>query len=282
MIWWVLSTFLLSFSNIFRKKAMGFKTNIGSFGFMFLGISWWTSVFFVFLLLWKVNFDVFTLKYVSFTILLSALRITSTLISQYVYKREKISDIAPYENLNKILSIIISFFIFWDVSIISLCIAILVVVIIFLSSYDFKKKYIPKTIQIFSVNQIIISISTIILWYILLSISAIEYFMIEKVVAFIMLFTIIIISKDLFKFKDLDRKFLQTRLTAALLWSISYMMSLYIISEFGVTINILLSFIFLIFILTFSYLLLWDKPTKKSIIVSIVVVILVWLWFYFK
>ena len=282
MIWWVLSTFLLSFSNIFRKKAMGFKTNIGSFGFMFLGISWWTSVFFVFLLLWKVNFDVFTLKYVSFTILLSALRISSTLISQYVYKREKISDIAPYENLNKILSIIISFFIFWDVSIISLCIAILVVVIIFLSSYDFKKKYIPKTIQIFSVNQIIISISTIILWYILLSISAIEYFMIEKVVAFIMLFTIIIISKDLFKFKDLDRKFLQTRLTAALLWSISYMMSLYIISEFGVTINILLSFIFLIFILTFSYLLLWDKPTKKSIIVSIVVVILVWLWFYFK
>ena len=282
MIWGILSTFFLSFSTIFRKKAMNFKILIGDFWFMFLWMTWWITLFTIFLLSGKLNLGVFTLKYILLTITIGCLRIASTLISQYVYKREKISLLAPYENLNKILSIIISFFLFWDVSVISLCIALLVVGIIFISSYNFKEKYIPKTIQIFSLNQVIISINTIIIWYMLLNISALDFFMIDKVFTVAILFTIIVINKDIFKIKSLDRKFLQTRITASVLGALAYILSLYVISEFWVTINILLSFIFLIFILTFSYLLLWDKPTKKSIIVSVVVVILVWLWFYFK
>lgn len=249
---------------------------------MFLGMTWWTILFFILMFLGKLNTDIFTIKYIFLSIVLWCLRILSTLISQYVYKREKISLIAPYENLNKILSIIISFFLFGDVSTISLCIALLVVWIIFVSSYDFKNKHIPKTIQVFSLSQIIISINTIIVWYILLNISAVDFFMIDQVFTVSILFLIILFNKDLLKMKSLDKKFLGTRISASILWALSYILSLYVISEFWVTINILLSFIFLIFILTFSYLILWDRPSKKSILVSIVVVVLVGLWFYFK
>lgn len=282
MIWWVLSTFFAGFATIFRKKSMWFKTDIKDLWFMFLWITWPTLLLIILIVLWYINIEVFTFKYVWLSVIMVISWVCSTLISQYVYKREKISLIAPYENLNKILSIILSFFLFWDVSVTSLCIAILVVWIIFVSSYDFKTNYIPKTIQIYAINQVLISINTIILWYILLQISAIEFFMIDKTVAFIILFALIIINKDLFKIRKLEKKFLQTRILASLLWVSSYILSLYIISEFGVTINILLSFIYLIFILCLSYFILWDKPTKKSIIVSIVIVMLVWLWFYFK
>lgn len=282
MIWWIFSTFLLSISNIFRKKAMVFKIQISAFWFMFFWILWWSTIFLILTALGKLNTEIFTVKYVWLTILISCIYISSTLISQYVYKREKISLLAPYENLNKILSIIIAFFLFGDVSVTSLCIALLVVVIIFCSSYNFKEKYIPKTIQIFGINQLLISINTIILWYVLLNISAIDFYMIEKIVAFTILFSIIFFNKDLFKMKTLSKWFLQTRITASLIWSLSYILSLYVISEFWITINILLSFIYLIFVLTLSYFILWDTPTKKSILVSILVVALVSLWFYFK
>ena len=282
MIWWVLSTFLLSFSTIFRKKAMMFKTSLGDFWFMLLGMTWGTVIFLILICIGKLNLEVFTIKYIALTAIMWILRICSTLISQHVYKKEKISLLAPYENLNKILSIIISFFLFWDVSVISLCIALLVVIIIFTSSYDFKNKYIPKSIQLFSLNQIIISINTLILWYVLLTISALDFFILDKIIVLPILFILVIWSKDISNFRSLEKRFIQTRIAAAIFGSIAFILSLYVISEFWVTINILLSFIFLIFILTFSYFLLWDKPTKKSIIVSIVVVILVWLWFYFK
>ena len=282
MIWWVLSTFLLSFSTIFRKKAMALDAKIGSLWFMFFGIIWWTIIWTFLILTWRLNTEIFTLKYIVLTATIGVLRICSTLISQYVYTREKISLIAPYENLNKILSIILAFFIFWDVSVVSLSIAILVVLIIFFSSYDFKQRHIPKTIQLFSINQVIISINTLIVWYILLNLSAMDFFILDKIIIFIILFSLIILNWDLFRFRKLEKKFVQTRMTASILWSIAYILSLYIISEFGVTINILLSFIYLIFILCLSYFILWDKPTKKSVTVSVVVVVLVWLWFYFK
>jgi len=61
-------------------------------------------------------------------------------------------------------------------------IAILVVAIIFGTSLDLKKMQIPKTIQIFSVNQLMISVNTILIGYLVLNISSMEYYVMENVI----------------------------------------------------------------------------------------------------
>ena len=282
MIWWILSTFFSSIATIFWKKSMMFQIKIWEYWFMLMGLTW-AILFIMWLIISdQANIEIFTLKNILISISISLLWVLSKIIWQYVYKREKISLIAPYENLNKILSIILAFFLFWDVSVISLCIAILVVIIIFCSSYNFKQKYIPKTIKLFSIHQVIVSWNAILIWYMLLQISAIDFYILERGIAILILIFIVILNKDIHNFKTLPKPFIKNRLTAATFGTSWYLISLYIISEFWITINILLSFIYLIFILSLSYIMLWDKPTKKSAIVSTVVVALVWLWFYFK
>ena len=282
MIWWVLSTFLAGFSTIFRKKSMTFETGLWKFGFMFLGRIGAILYIIYFLLWWDIWSEIVTVKNVSLVTLICLFWTGAAVISQYVYKVEKISLIAPYENLNKILSIIFSFFIFSDVSFISLSIAIFVVAIIFISSFDFKNKKIPKTIQIFSLNQFLLSINTILIGYLLLQVSAVEYFVLENIIGIFLLLLIIIFNKDIHRLRRAWKKFYFNRIGASMLGISWYILSLYVISTFGVTINILLSFLYLGFILILSYFMLGDKPTFKSITVSIVVTLLVGIGFYFR
>ena len=282
MIWWIISTFLSGFATIFRKKSMNFRKDLWDYGFMFIG--WLAAIFLfpVFFFRGDVGIEAFSLKNIWIIAGICVLWFVSNSISQYVYKNEKISLIAPYENLDKILSIIFSFFIFSDVSVISLVIAIFVILIIFATSIDLKQMKIPKTIQVFSINQLIVSINTILIGYLLLYMSSIEYFVLENGIWILMLLCIIVFNKDIIRLKKQPKEFFQNRFGAAIAGTLAYILSLYIISSFGVTINILLSFLYLGFILVLSYMMLWDIPSKKSIIVSIVVTLLVWLGFYFK
>lgn len=282
MIWGILSTFLTGFSTIFRKKSISFKDQLGDYGFMFIG--WVTAIvlFPVFFMRGDVDLTTFSLKNITIIIIICALWIGSNVISQYVYKNEKLSLIAPYENLNKILSIVLSFFIFSDVSVISLCIALFVIAIIFVTSVDFQRMQIPRTIQFFSINQVMVSVNTILIWYLLLNMSTIDYFVLENSIGILLLFWIIVFNKDIVKLTRQNKQFYKNRSWAAILGMLGYIISLYVISSFWVTVNILLSFLYLWFILVLSYFMLWDKPTMKSIIVSIVVTLLVGLGFYFK
>jgi hypothetical protein len=67
----------------------------------------------------------------------------------------------PYDNINKILSIILAFFIFSDVSLITLLITIFAVIIIIAFSIDFKTLKIPKSVLIFSFAQLLTAILTL-------------------------------------------------------------------------------------------------------------------------
>lgn len=282
MLWWIVWTFLSAFSTIFWKKSIGLNNQLSNFWFQFL---WWvvSLVFiFYFLISKKVWINIFLEKSVYIVAIICIIRVISSAISQSVYKVEKISLIAPYENLNKIISIIFSFFIFSDVSLISVFIAIGIILIIFGSSIDIKSMKFPKVLKIFSIHQILVSINTLLIGYLLLSISSLQYYVLENSIGTLILFFIICYKREIFKIHMLAREFYVNRGLAWFLGSISSILGLYIVSKFWITMNILLSFLYIGFILVFSYFFLQDTPTRKSIILSVVVTLLVGIWFYFK
>lgn len=282
MLWWIVGTFLSAFSTIFRKKSIGLNNQLSSFWFQFL---WWiVSIVFVvyFFVTKQALINIFFEKSTYLVAIICILRVISSAISQSVYKVEKISLIAPYENLNKIISIIISFFIFSDVSITSVLISIGIIVIIFASSIDLKSMKFPKVLKVFSFNQVLVSINTILIGYLLLKITSIQYYILENTIGIWILFLILCYRREIFKIHTLPKKFYITRWLSWFFGSISSILGLYIVSKFWITMNILLSFLYIGFILIFSYFFLQDTPTRKSIVLSVVITLLVGVWFYFK
>jgi len=68
----------------------------------------------------------------------------------------------PYTNINKILSIVLAFFLLSkDVSFITLIITIIAIIVIISFSIDFKTLKIPKSIIMFSIAEALTSILTI-------------------------------------------------------------------------------------------------------------------------
>jgi hypothetical protein len=71
----------------------------------------------------------------------------SVTIEQKIYKVEKISTLMPFENLQKVFVVIISYFLFSDTSLTTLLITLLSIIVIILFKIDFKNFKLPKFIK---------------------------------------------------------------------------------------------------------------------------------------
>jgi hypothetical protein len=99
-----------------------------------------------------------------------------TQLIQKIYKAEKISIIMPYTNINKILTIVLSFFIFSDVSKISLFITLSALLVIIGFSIDFKTLKVPKTMKLLLITESIVSLTALTSGYFILNYSVEIYF----------------------------------------------------------------------------------------------------------
>lgn len=281
MFYGIISTLLDSLSTIYRKKALWY--NVPSTVFQLLAFFGNIILIIVFILFSKYDFSWLNYNVIFLIFLLIIIWYISTQISQYVYKREKISILTPYENINSIISIILAFFIFsWEVSLISFILTIIAWIVVIISSINFNKIEIPKVIKLISFQQLLRSIWLIIIWYILKEITPVDYYIIKSLTYIFWLLTIIYFKKEFLQIISQPKDFYKSRLLASSIWSLSWIISLFIIKDLWVWISILLWYLYIIFILTFSYIFLWDKPSKKDIIVTIIISILVWFWYYFK
>ena len=176
MFYWIIATILESLDAILWKKSLDLNKMPP---FMFNSI-WYTGDFimaFILILFWVFNYElIFNYQILSIIFAIVILTIFNSILEQYIYKSEKISVLVPYEYLSSIFVIIISFFLFSDVSIITLIITLLAIIIITLFSIDFKKLVLPKNIKLIFLLHIIWSIKLLTLWYILIKITNFDYF----------------------------------------------------------------------------------------------------------
>ncbi len=284
MFWGLLSTIFYSFGTIFWKMALNFRLsfNLSPRVFWMLASFWQIIIILLLLSTNKYSFSWINYNILLLAPLITILNFTRVQISQYVSTREKLSTLTPYENINKIISIILAFFIFSDVSLFSFLLTLSAWIIISLSSIDFKTLKVPKLIKLFSLAQIIQSSVIILVWYILKQITNVDYYIISASLYAIFIFSIVFYKKELWQLKDLPKWFYLRRFSASTCGSLSEIINFYIISSLWVTISILFSYIYIWLILILSYIFFKDKPTKKNIALTIILAILVWLGYYYK
>lgn len=282
MLWSIISNILWSISSVFRKKSLEIS-DLPKLMFRFLWeIAWVVIAIFLIiyywfdfnqLLDWKLMISIFWIMFVI---------LASDQISQKVYKTEKLTALMPYENLNSVLAIIAWYFMFKDASLISVGIAISVVIITVLSVIDFKEISFPRNMKWVMLEQILITIETLMTWYFLKQISDTDYFILYEVAIISILILPILFKKYYKSLKNLKPVFFRTRFGWSFAWNISFLLYLFLVWEFGIVVSIMLWFLWDGITLIFSFLFLWEKPTKKDIILLATVSILVWIWFYFK
>jgi len=274
----ILSTLMTWFSNIFWKKSLWYW--VWSKMHELLSYPIWLAIGIYFFYIW-IDYSNVDLVIVLWTIVIFLLSIVKSPIIQNVYKKEKISVIMPYTNINKILSIIFSFFLFSDVSITSLILTIIAIFVVILFSIDFRTLKVPKSLKIIAISELLTSIITIASWYLIFKYSEILYFIIFVVFWTIFLIFISYLTGQYKTVKWLKKDFWFYRYIWATWW-ISRFLSLVVIKNLWLSITILLSFLWIWITLLLSFFILKDKPSKKDLVLTILVTALVWLWFYFK
>lgn len=286
MGWAMIVALLESYSTIFYKKALWWF-NLRFFNFEFFRALFWLLIVFWFILTWYVDVSFFKNYYLLFLIVLViCVVLLEYMLDQKIYKTEKISVIVPFENLSKAFSVIVGFIIFkWaDTSFNSFLITLVAIFLIILGSFDFKTFRFPKNIYLILFWQTVTAVSLLLINYIL-SLNWVD----EKVYISIFLITIcliyvlmIIYFKDYKRYGKLSKSFY---FNLSVWWStrrIWYIIGLFLMKEFGIVIAVLLSFVNLWLLLVLSWVLLKDKPSKKDLILAIIITSLIWLWFYYK
>ena len=280
MIWWILGVFLKSIESIFRKKSLDESKKITPLAFDFLGsilgLILWCIFFFG-----KIEGNY---QYSTTIILLICVwiifRLSSSYLMQKVYRNEKLSTITPYENTNEMLSIILAFFIFRDVSMTSFCIALAIVVFTIIYTVDFKKLTFPRFFWTFFTAQILLTLYYVCIGFIVKEISYIEYFTLEALLGFIVLLSFTLRQKQTRVILSQSKIFYKDRIIAAFLWYVGFILGIYIVSEFWLLLSMIFSFLYVVFTMGFSFLFFWDIPKLKSIVFAILITSFVLLWFY--
>lgn len=286
----IISTVFASLWDIFFKKALKYNINLWNNDFLWqilpLGIFIFAYYYFEF------HFD--TTLYISpqvlFAIFLSLLFYT---VGRYfhakIFKIEKITYLLPYENLSKIFTIIFSFYLFSDISTLSFIITLVTIFVIFISSLDMKNIAFSKNILIFSFSHVLFAIWNLIVGYILLEsaqwglwVSGYSFITTYLVMGVILFFIPFFLLKWFKELKNVDFGFYTYRSISWFLSWFSWFLSLVVISYLWLSISVLLSFLWILSTLFFAFFILRDIPRKKDIILTIIILILISLWFYFK
>lgn len=286
----ILSTIFSSLSNIYFKKSLKYNINLWNNDFLWQILPLLLFLF-VYFFVWF-NFD--TQLYLDAKVIsLIFLSLCFYTIWKYYYSRifkvEKITYLLPYINLEKIFTVVFSFFLFKDITNTTFFIIILTIFLIISFSIDYKNIKFSKNILIFSFSQLLYAIGNIIMWYVLLEVakwwlwvSGFSFITTYLFIWVVLLFIPFLYFKWFLELKQTDSWFYTSRWISSILWRGSWFLSMVVIADLGLSISVLLSFLWLFSTIFFAFFLLKDIPTKKDIILTILVLILISAWFYFQ
>lgn len=279
----MISTLMGSLSNIYRKKSLSMWANLSSLTFYFIG-QWGGIVLSLLLILFnQFEFSLFNQYLLIWLILINIwFSLANMSSTQNIYRNEKMSVLLPYEQLNKIISILIAFIFFKEATLWSFIIAILTVLIIMWFSYDFKNHAIPKNLKWMLIIQTNVAIRALIIAYTLKHTTSINLFVAVGIISPIIVLTLLIFLRKLKELKWVDTNFYKARLIPSFMWWITSLISFYLLTKLGLIYTNLLSFLGMLFTIILSYLVFGDKPSRKDLLLSLIITVMVWIWFYFK
>ncbi len=287
IILWILTSLINSITDSIWKKAV-LISQLPQSLFSFFWPIWWIIIVYSIIYFWNIDVRILSdYKIIFLIFLIACISYLVTILNINIYSKVKLSELLPYKNLDKIFIVLFGFVLFyWTknwTSVISFLVILLTIFIIILFSVDIKKISFSKYILQYFIAKFLEAIITLIVWYIFLTYTTIEYLSVETIFFISLTIIISLIQKNSLKLIFTQKKeFYKYRLGAGIIWWVWFIIWLYIIETSGVLIATLLSFIGLVFQILSMKLILNDNPERKQIILAFIVMFMIWIWYYFK
>lgn len=276
----IINTFLWSLSSILWKKSLELN-KLSQRLFMFLDLPIGFLVAIILILFWYSQYISDYRVYFGI-ILIIVISINIIQINQFLYKNEKMSVLIPYDNLDKIFTIILGFLFFKNSSLVSFLIAILSVFVILGFTIDFKNFKLPKRFLSIVIRTILVVFKNILLAFIIVKINTITFFSYNTIFNVLILLGLILYKKEYSWIKTAWVEFYKYRFSAAIIWQLSAFISLFLLETQWLVIANLLGFLGIGITLLFGFIVLKDRPNKKDLTQAIIICILVWIGYFLK
>jgi len=282
MHWGIFNALLSSAALIVWKKSLELNKMSQNL-FMFLWMLWGFLISIFFITFWFTNFPWDFWLAILWLVFVTALSISMWFLWQMIYRNEKISSLTPFSNIDRIFLIIISFFIFKNASIISFWIALLATIVLTLFTIDFKNFRMPKNFGLILLNNSLSTAKVLTIWWLFTkNITSITYYSYNTILYTLVLLIPLLKAKQFKELKLWSKAYYSYRFWAAIIGQIAAIVSFFLLEKLWIIVSNLLSFLTLWATLLFSYLFLWDKPSKKDIASAVIISILVSVGYYFK
>ncbi len=287
IILWIITSFLNSITDSIWKKAVLISKLPQSLFSVYWPIPW---IIIIYGMIYFKDIKVslyFDYKIILLILLIAFISFLVTNLYIKIYKKVKLSELLPYKNLDKIFIVLFWFFLFYgtknSASLISFLITLFTIFVIIWFTVDLKRISFSKDILQFFFLKFLESIITLLVWYIFLKYTTIEYLSVETI--FFLTITIVYAILKKYNLKLLftqKKEFYKYRLWSWIIGWIWFIIWLYIMETSWVLIATLISFIWLIFQILSIKFILKENPEKKQIILAFIVMLLIGIWYYFK
>lgn len=280
MFWGVLNALLGSVSGIFWKKSLSLSDlperlfyAVGSIGSIVLSLG-------------LIAFGMFAFPETPWLIIIPAVDAFIVghvgLLSQRIYKEEKISALLPFENLSSILTIVAAFFFLGNTSVATLLIAIATIVLIFSTSFDWKNRHFPKNFKLIVLSNSINAGRALAMGYALSHMASPTFYSVRNLLGAAVVIVPILVSAEWMALKTSRTDYLAPRMAASFLGAISALIAFTLISRLGLVTTTLLGFLSMATTLVLGYFFLGDRPERRSVALAVAVSVLVALGTYFR
>jgi len=277
-----IQTLLDGLGVVYWKKALS-VSKVSQEMFALYAKLFWIFLLVFFSIAWLINFHIFVdIKAISIMFFLTVLLTVAFVVRQQLYLENKISQMAPFENLNKLFSIIAGFLLYQNASFFSFLVAIIAVIVVIIFNIDWKKFTFPKSLGKIFFVQVCFTVNTLLIAYILKDYSNIDVTMLEMVVGWLVIILFFVKLDEIKQIHTQPFVFYKYRFLAAFFWILAYIVWLFLLKNVGVVLSILLSFLWMWVTLLMSYVFFKDKPAIKDIVLSIVLLFFIALGFYFN
>jgi len=287
IILWIITSLFGSITDSIWKKAVLISKLPQSLFSVYWPI-WGIVIIYSMIFFWNIDITILWDYKILFLIaLIAIISYVVTILNISVYSKVKLSELLPYKNLDKIFIVLFGFILFyWTknwTSITSFFITLATIFIIIFFSVDIKKISFSKDILKYFFVKFLESVIALLVWYIFLNYTTIEYLSVETLMFISLTIIVSILQKNSLKLLFTQKKeFYKYRLWAWFIWWFWFIIWLYIVETSWVLIATLLSFIWLIFQILSIKFIMKENPEKKQIILAFIVMFMIGIWYYFK
>ncbi len=245
-------------------------------------------IIFLLMIFWFFNFEITSVWFSSFDVfllLVSTIWLYLTYpLRRTAYANEKISTLQPFAMLFQVFPVILGFIFLASerANFITFLFAILASFIVIVPSIDFKTFKINKYSLMVLIGSIIKSCQLFATLYFLTKLNAINFYLLETSLIIVISLLLIILKWEFIQFKYLKPKYIKLLTSANLVSIWAILLSLTLLSTLWVVVTSLLSLLYLVFVYTLWYYFLGEKPTKKDLIITVLVSLCVLFWIYFE